>query len=160
MMEDNNSLEWEAPEFKHIEKEPIWFLATGLFAAVFLIFAIWQQNLLFAIFIIIASALMFFWAKKKPDIILFKINNDGLALGDNKFYPWRSFEYFSVFKSHQTHDNLSEIIIKRNERINPLIKLHIPINHLNEIHDFISQHLKEEEYTETYTDAIERIIKF
>lgn len=160
MMENDKILKWEAPEFNYVEKEPVWFLSAGLFATVFLIFAIWQQNLLFAIFIVIASALIFFWAKKKPEIIVFTMNSEGLSLGANKFYLWRSFEYFSVYKSHQPHDNLAEIIIRRNERVNPFIKLHIPVDALNEIHEFISRYLKEEEYTESYTDAIERIIKF
>ena len=160
MAEDKKILEWEAPEFGYIEKEPAWFLSAGLIAAVFLIFAIWQKNLLFAIFIIVATIVVFVWAKKEPEMLLFKLNESGLGIGDRKFYPWSNLEHFSLIKSHVEQDKFAELMVRRDEKINPLLKIHIPPGRLDEIREFLHGHLKEEEYEESFMDAIERIAKF
>lgn len=155
-----NELTWEAPEFGYIEKEPFWFVSAGLLATVFFIFAVWQKNLLFAIFIIIATIVVFVWAKKKPETLLFKLNENGLRMGGRNFYPWGDLEYFALLKSHEEHDHLAELVVKREEKINPFLKIHIPPERIREIHEFLLQYLPEEEYEESFADAIGRIVGF
>ncbi len=160
MEKEKTIINWEAPEFSYIEKEPIWFLSVGLFGAIFLIYSIWQQNLLFAIFIIISSLLLFHWAKEKPKTLLFTLSEDGINIGENHSYLWSNLEYFCILKSHREHDHFGELIIRRKDRINPYLTIHIPANQLVEIREYCLLYLKESEYTETYTDAIQRLIKF
>lgn len=157
---EKGELSWEAPEFDYIEKEPFWFVSVGLFAAVLFLFALWQKNLLFAIFLLVATIVVFIWAKKKPGILTFILNENGLRVGDHDFYPWRDLEYFAILKSHEERDALAELIIKRDKKTNPFLKIHIPPDQLNNIRGFLVKFLPEEEYEESFPDAIGRIIKF
>lgn len=160
-MNEETIIEWQAPEFNYVEKEPIWFLSMGLFATLFVIYAIWQQNLLFAIFIIISAVVLIYWAKEKPKTLQFTLNSEGITISDYNSYTWNSLQNFALIKSHIEHDHLAELIVKRIDKFNPYVKIHVPVERASEIREYLLKHIKEEEnYMETYSDAIQRLIKF
>lgn len=160
MTDNKKELSWEAPEFDYIEKEPFWFV-TGVVAAIILIaFALFQGNLLFAIFILIASMVVYSWAKRRPEVITISLNENGVKIGSYSFHPWSDLEYFALLQSHEKHDKLAELVLKKKESISPFVKIHIPPDNLEVIREFTLQFLPEEEYEEPFADAIGRIVKF
>jgi len=160
MAESGKTLEWEAPEFAYTEKEPFWFLVGGLVAILLLLFALWQQNLLFVIFILIASATSFVWAKRKPETLTFKLNENGLRIREHDFYPWSDLKYFALLVAHEERDRFAELIIRYDRKLNPFLKIHAPPEQLDELREFLLRYLPEEEYEEPFTDAIGRMIGF
>jgi len=150
---------WEAPQFEYYPKSALWYWTTILIAIIFLAFAIWQKNFLFAIFILIAEILILIWGNEKPEILKFKLNDEGLYIGENNFYNINDIKSFSCAKSVFPGFWDFKIYFKRNFSLE--LKILIPEGFYEEIKDFFLQkNIKEREYEESFFDIIQRLIKF
>ncbi len=158
-MAENKIIEWEAPEFDYIEKEPFWYLTGAIAALALFAVAIYQRNLLFVIFIIVASFLVYVLSKQKPQTLRFKINENGVKVGSYKLYTYDDLEGFSILKEIG-EAGFDELILKQENRINPFIKIKMPENKTEEVRAFLLNYLDEVENSEGLPDALSRFIKF
>ncbi len=147
---------WRAPEFKYYAKGIGWYATSIFISALLVIFAIWQKNLLFVLFVLIAEASLIFWAKRPPLFLEFRINKKGVGIGDIKFYPYEELVGFCVKESPGD----SELVLKTKSRLHPYIKISILDKDAQEIKDYLEEFLSEEEYQESLSDDIVRKIGF
>lgn len=148
---------WQAPEFRYRYKDESWYWLTIMAAGILFLISLWQKNLLFAIFIIIAEVMVILWAKELPKNLHFKLDKKGVHLGKIKFY---SYEDLSGFHLHEEDGDISELVLKTKEKLHPYVKILLLTNDAPEIKKFLKKHVPEMEYEESLTDSLSKIIGF
>ena len=148
---------WQAPEFKYQHKDISWYWLTIIAAAVMVLFSLWQKNLLFALFIILAETMLIFWAKESPKNLQFKIDKKGVQIGKIKSY---GYEEISGFHISEKNDGDSELILKTKSKLHPFVKILIYNDDIAAIKGYLKNHLSEVEYEESLTDGFSKMIGF
>ena len=87
MNELNEGLEWSALEYEEKERSNDWFWALGIIVATSGITALIYNNYFFAILLVLSGALLWVFAKKKPSLIAYELDERGLRIG-NRIYPY------------------------------------------------------------------------
>ncbi len=144
-------IEWHAIEFHYHEKDPSWdvFVIVGAFFIG--IFALWQRNLLFFIFTLIATMLMLTWGKRRPRRFHFMADNHGLWV-EKKLYPYKDCTGFALY-----HDMLQ---MHQKNRFHPLLSVIIHEKDEDAIRDHLLAFLPEVEYTESFNEALAHWLQF
>ena len=93
---EGKQISWRAPEFEYHEKTAGWYWTTVVIALIILAFALWQQNFLFGVFVIIAEILLVIWANKKPEIVEFVVGEKGILVDEKRNYSYSEIENYSV----------------------------------------------------------------
>jgi hypothetical protein len=152
-------INWEAPEFEYQHKNILWYWTTIVLAVLFLALAIWQKNFLFAVFIVISEILVLIWGSAEPRILEFKINSEGIFIGENKFYSWNKISNFSFNQSILEGFNVLKINFKTGLLGGIFILLPIELTDL--VRDFLnSQKIEEVEYEEHFFDTLQKFLGF
>ena len=155
---EEDDLHWHAPEFEYREKGDLWYLGVIALSAAVALFALWQRNYLFAIFIGIAAALLLSWGRRFPATLKFSIEGHGVRIDSLKFLPWAELEYFAV---NAREGELSEVVLKkRRHSATPFLRIHASTDELGTLRERLAKHLEEREYDESLVDSLERIIGF
>ena len=105
-----NEITWYAPEFKYHHKELGWYWLSIIGSGVLFLISLWQKNLLFGIFVIIAELMVIIWAKEFPKNIRFKLSGKGLEIGKMKSYSYEELDGFHIHEEDE--DGFSELIFK------------------------------------------------
>jgi len=88
--------EWKAPEYVKYERTRNWYIWAGIIFVLLLGYAVYTLNLLFAVILILAAVIISIRAKGEPMEVDFKIFEDGVGLGSNKFYAWKEIDQFYI----------------------------------------------------------------
>lgn len=146
VVERGGALAWEAPEFKYFEKTAGWFTGSIVIAVLMGIFAIWQANFLFLIFIVIAEALVLFWGKQPPRTLTYRLTKDGIEQGEVVFYPFSTYDAFSIIYD----DHLAELILRPRRPLLPLTKILLPVALREELAEKLSAYIPAYDYEESF----------
>lgn len=158
-MNTEYEIEWEAPEYEYYPKSILWFWISIIISIIILIIAIWQKNFLFAILIIIGEILILIWGNSTPKILKFKINNNGIYIGNHNFYNFDNIANFSTTKSLMPNLDLIKFNFKNKFKFDILIL--VPENILDDVKIFLEQkNIFETEYNEHFIDFLQKIFKF
>ncbi len=152
-------IKWQAPEFEYYPKDILWYWMTIFIAIVILALAIWQKNFLFAVFIIIGEILILIWGSAEPKILDFEINDDGIFVGENKFYEWDKISGFSLRQSVLENFAVLKLELKHNWWGS--IFVIFPENLIGGIRKtFKDKNIEELAYEEHFFDSLSRIFRF
>jgi len=151
-------IEWRAPEFEYNEKGVSWYWLSIITAIVILSVAVWQKNFLFAIFVVIAEILMLVWAGRKPREILFSLNEKGLTISGNKFYPYSAMETFSVVEGRS--EEWYDISLKLRHGLRQRLIVKTPTKNLAKIEGIVRHYVEKVEHEDSFLDSLERLIGF
>ena len=154
-----NEIKWSAPEFEHISKGAGWYWLTIGAAIILIMLALLQQNVLFAVFIIIAAILVLSWGRSYPKMVNFELNENGLAIGEQKTYSYGELMGFIVRRGY-VDSELVEIVFQKKSRLSPYIKILANGQDAEAIKEFLIQYLPEIEYEESLIEHIAKILKF
>ncbi|MFA5838749.1 MAG: hypothetical protein WC849_02330 [Candidatus Paceibacterota bacterium] len=143
---DKKIIRWSAEEFEYSEKSVDWFWAVGVVSVGFAVLSIFLGNLLFALLIIISAFALSMQAVRKPKVINFEINDEGIII-DKKLYIYNTLESFWVI-------NKEKIIIKSKKAVVPF--LIIPLQNMNprSVREYLLKNLKEEEMSEPFGQVV------
>lgn len=136
-MQNDKTISWQAPEFEYYQKELSWYWTIVVTALILFIAALWQKNLLFALFIVVAMAMVFIWSKQKPKIIRYYLDDKNLVIGETT-YKLESFSEYYVDES--------KLVLKHQGYFRPHLKITIKNNHKNEISNLLKRRLKKLDY--------------
>lgn len=142
---------WRGPEFKYYHKEVSWYWINAIIAGSLFLIALYQKNILMAIFIAITEFTIILLAKRLPKTIEFKIDGDGIHFGKITFY---SYEELTGFEIRKENDEVSELVLLTDSKINPTIKINIPLKNEEDIRDILKNFIDEVEYEDTLFDSI------
>ncbi len=150
-------LAWDAPEFEYREKDVSWYWVSIITAALFIAFAVWFRNFLFGFFIVVAEILFIVWGNRAPRLIAFKIDDQGLAIDDSKFYGFKEFEAWS---SETQNDDWTELYLYFRSSVKPALKVLFPTEKIADLRLNFKPVLKEIEHQPSLLDAIEKFLRF
>ena len=150
---------WSAPEYHHHEKGVAWHWLVIITAIVVVAAALWQKNFLFAIFAVIAAALMTSFGRKQPRTFNFKLSEKGLDIGGKFLYPYETLKGFSIVPNPDDSE-LSELILRTTKITNPWLRIIIAAQRAEAIKHFLAAHIPEIEYEEKLSDQIGKLLKF
>jgi len=150
------NIQWSALEFIKHDKNPLWFITGGVIAAIFLIFAIWTKNFIFALIIVLAAFSIFIWTQKKPRKIVFSLTGKGLKIEDN-FYAFDHLKSFWIFYEPPEIKYLS---VESKKLFMPRIIIPIGEENPNKIREFLLKYLPEEKQHESLIDILARRLRY
>lgn len=152
------SISWDAPEYEHRPKESSWYWVTIIIALICIAVAVWQQNWLFGLFVIIAEAMLIVWGNREPDEVRITFDQRGLHMGERKFYPRSHIEAFSIIE--HGHTDWHDLIVLLDRRFTPTIRIHVPENKVAELRAALPKVYPEYDHQETFLDIFERYLGF
>jgi len=145
------SIEWQAPEFDYYKKDVSWYWLVIIVSIIVALIALWQKNLLFAIFIAVASIMIVVWGRRKPRIIEYRLNSDGLQIS-GKLYDLKSFDGFYI--------DDEKLVLKHKARFRTYFKIQIDIEKKEAIENRLQHILPEIEYSESLIEAVSQWLGF
>lgn len=151
-----DQISWHAPEFNYVHKDIEWYWMTIIVSSIIFLISIWQRNLLFAFFVVIAEFLIIHWSKQYPKTLRFSLTKNSVRISDLAEYPYSHLVGFDILR----HDDHSEIVFQTKKRIQPFVKILIDSDHIQEIREFLSEHLPEIDYEEPLSDHFGRMMGF
>ncbi len=99
-------MSWQVPEYEKHERNKSWYILAGVIGLLFLIYAVYTKNFLFAVIIIVVALIMILHDSREPDLIKVSITDEGVIVG-RKFYDYDEIKNFSiVYKPKQEVKNL------------------------------------------------------
>jgi hypothetical protein len=149
-------IEWEAPEYEFHEKSPDWFWTLGIITLALFLSAILLHSFLFGFLILLAGFSLALFGARKPDIVSFKINAQGIHIG-SRIYPYENLKCFWV---DYEPPYKKELIIESRKTFMPHITMIIEDADPIKIRNCLLQFLKEEKIEETLTNIIVRLLRF
>lgn len=117
------TINWLAPEYVHKERSNDWFWALGLITIIVCSIAIWLQNYIFAIFLLISGCCLIMFTLRHPQDVTYIIETKGLTMGKD-LYTWKNLKTFNV-KNNET-DSFAKLLIETSKYMLPIYTIPFP----------------------------------
>ena len=124
MAERKKLLTWHAPDHDLPVKAADWYISITVIGVAISIAALFLNNLLFAIFILLATGSVILHAAKKPEMIEISISAQGIQIRHD-FYPYSKLHSFWI--NHEKHKD--EILLHSDRAVLP--HMIVPIRDVN-----------------------------
>lgn len=161
----NFEIIWRAPEFEYREKDVGWYWLTIIIAVVILAIAVWQRNFLFGVFVILAELLILVWGNRKPGMVSFKLNNEGLTIRERKSYRYKDIEGFAIEEgapeqARGEKDEWAMLILKFSGKFKPNLRVNFPKVKIAAVKKTMAEFVPEIEIEPSLMDSLERFLRF
>jgi hypothetical protein len=154
--QNTNKISWQAPEFRHYEKNIGWYVTLLGIAVLVVAFFIIQQDIFAAVTMAILSLLIVLFSRHKPGLINIELSSKGAHLG-GLFYPYKQIKHFWIV-DNQNHKTVN---LETTAYLNNLIILELEEQDPDKVRNFLRQHLPEHENTnETVAQKVMHRFKF
>ena len=94
-MNEDKKLSWSALEYEQKDRGNDWFWALGVIILAGSITSFIYGNLFFGILLIIGGVMVVVFSIKKPDLVFYELNKDGLEI-KTRLYPYGNIKAFWV----------------------------------------------------------------
>ena len=148
---------WSAHEHDHYEKTPDWYWGLGLLVLVLTIGAIFFNNVLLAILILLGGVMVGVYASRHPDRYEFALTPRGVII-HNKLYPYKTLESFWIDDIHP--HATPKLLLKSTKTFMPLIVVPLEDVDLELIHVYLNRHLPEVEKAEPLAHKLFELVGF
>src|SRR3989344_982825 len=156
-MSNKNTISWQAPEFKHYEKNAGWYI-TLIAIAVLIVgfFVILQRDYFAGITIAILTAAIVYFSRQKPEIVEIHLTNKGVHHGPIHI-PYKQIKHFWVV-DHEHHRTVN---FETSTYLNRLMVVELEDQDPVEVREFLLAYFPEHEDTEpTVTQRLIHWLKF
>ncbi|HNW71428.1 MAG TPA: hypothetical protein PKZ36_01015 [Candidatus Paceibacterota bacterium] len=154
-MEKGEKIEWSMLEYEEKERNIDWFWALGVIIVASAAASIIFKNYFFAALLVIGGVMLGYFAVKKPEVISYELNEDGLKI-HNILYPFEDIKCFWVQK-----ETKPTLFVKTKRVIMPIISIPIELSSANKIHDvMLKNNIVEEEMKEHFSNKIMEVLGF
>lgn len=151
-MKDHQSISWSALEYFHQDKSSDWFWGLGIVATTAAVLAIVLGNTLFALVIVLFAFTASMQAHRKPREIDFQVTPRGVVV-DHVLYPYSNLESFWITDLHVKSAD-PKILLRSKKLFMHFIHLPISDDDVDDVHNYLLQHLKEEELHESVFEKV------
>lgn len=148
-----SELSWQAPEFEATERSATWYLWSIVAAIGLIAIALWQKNILFALFIAIAEGVLVALNRGPAGLRLYTLNEDGLFVNGE---PVRGMQDIAGFAFLDMGGRYIEFILKPTRKFHTYTKVLVLREREQDVIDFLSAHKPQFEYQPTMADVIAR----
>ncbi|HVQ43441.1 MAG TPA: hypothetical protein VMT30_00530 [Candidatus Saccharimonadia bacterium] len=150
--EPEEPISWQASEFVHHHKSPLWYGVLGLIVFVLAAVAVWLHLWLEIGLFLAMGAAVVVYARKAPRTLLYELDGDGLTI-DGKKYGFEDFRSFGVVEDTEWHS----IDLEPSKRFSPRMVVLFDSSSLDEIVEHLERHLPR---ADREPDVIERITRY
>lgn len=147
---------WEAPQHHHVEKGNDWFFALAIIDIALVIVAIMFNDVIFALLIGVAGGVIAVAAAKRPAIVPFSVSVRGVKI-EGHLYPYASLAAYHI---DEEDPRGPQLLIRTERRLNPLLVVPLPEEHIDDIEDMLKLKLVEEELEEPFMLKVLEIFGF
>jgi hypothetical protein len=88
-------ISWQAPEFEHHAKHPLWYIGFAIVAGALIVYSIFSGSLITIIMFALIVALAFGYAHRQPRVMNHDLTLTGVILGDT-MYPYKNIKKFWI----------------------------------------------------------------
>lgn len=143
-------IEWQAPEYEFHPKTPNWYWSIFIIAAVLALLALFTQNFLIVILILVATFSIMLYGGRRPALIKFAITHRGVRFHD-RLYPYDYLKSFWVLESGRGR----KLIVESGRVVLPHIILPLaPQLNAEHLREYLKQHLPEVRQEESLGDIL------
>ncbi len=150
---DSDEVNWRIEEPYLTPKTTEWFWVFGILAFALIVFSILLKNYLLTIIVTLAIFIIYSNKNKKPELINFRLDNDGLYI-EHKFYPYDSFESFWIFPARLNDER--ELALRYKRHLAPLLIAPFYNNDEPKIRRILNKYLPESEEQESLIDLLRK----
>ena len=142
--QNQNSISWEAWEFKHYPKSLGWYV-TLVSVCILLIgfFIIVESDIFAAVCLGIITILIIIFSRQLPQKVDIKLTEKGLHFG-NLFYPYKQIKHFWVV-NNERHKTVN---LYTSALINNVVILELENQDPEEVRDFLIKYIPEHHQSE------------
>ncbi|NTV22626.1 MAG: hypothetical protein HGB03_03665 [Candidatus Yonathbacteria bacterium] len=147
--------QWAAPEYIQKEHSVDWYWGISLSSLALIGIALLMDNILFAVFIVIAVIVVFYFSRREPHIITYSLYEDTFMI-DKKAYSYNDFSSFWIRKPTPGQGHISPTLVLQEKKFFlPLLSIPLPEDmDIPALHDFFLDQLPEEEHPEHVSEKI------
>jgi hypothetical protein len=143
---------WQATEYIHRDKNPLWFVGFGVVTLLFMILAIFViQSITFDILVPVMAAALLVYAYRPPRVLDYTLSRQGLHIND-RLYSFSEFKGFGVIHG----DDEYSIMLLPTKRFKPGVSVYFPEEAGEAIVDMLGARLPMQEL---HLDIVDRIIR-
>ncbi len=149
---------WEASEYVHRQKGPVWYLIySATIAAVVILVNLIPGNggILITLFILVIGITFGIYANRAPRVVRYTIDASGISIGSKK-YTYDNFKSFSVVNE----GGINSILLLPVARFLPPLFIYYSPEDEAAIVNVLSANLPFEDYNPDLIDRLVRSIKF
>lgn len=155
MDDRDESITWQASEYIHHEKGPVWFVVFGLVIAALLVAVYFLIEDIISIVVIILMAIMvIIYANRKPKTLRYTLNYEGLTI-EEKNYPYEVFRSFSIVNDR----GVQSIYLEPIERFMPPISVYFLPEDAGRIVNMMGMHLPASQKEQDFFDSLVRKLR-
>jgi hypothetical protein len=149
---EQEPVHWQAHEYIHHEKSPIWFFWFTLVIIGLMVAAIFlMQSITFAILIPVMAAALIVYSRRPPRVLNYTLSKKGLHINDN-LYPFAQFKGFGVIRDGEEFS----VMLIPIKRFQPGVTVYFPEEAGEAIVDMLGTRLPMQEL---HLDMIDRVIR-
>jgi hypothetical protein len=138
-------IQWTAPTHLYVEKKSDWYWTVGIITLALAVVAFMFDQVITAIFIIVAATTLVLHSSKEPQRIEYEINDRGIMAG-TVLYPFLALESFWI-----PHDELPhKIILKSRKFFMPYIVIYINDIDPESVREILLTYISETEHHEPF----------
>lgn len=146
-----DEVSWRAAEFEYVKKDAGWYWMVGTLSVILVMVAIRQESFFFAVFALVAGAMMIFSGRRRPRILNFSVGAEGIKVEGLSLIKYETLEGFAL---RDREGGLGEIILRKKSRLNPYVKIPVDRKTAERAGAVLRRRLPEEEYKESLTDIL------
>lgn len=143
---------WQAHEYIHHEKSPLWFIVFAAIVVVLIALAIYLiKSITFAILIPVMAAALIVYSRRPPRIMDYTLSHQGLHIND-RLYPFSDFKSFGVIHDGQEYS----VMLIPTKRFRVGVSVYFPEESGEAIVDMLGARLPMQEL---HLDIIDMIVR-
>ena len=147
---------WQAPEFKHYQKNIAWYITLGAVAALIIGYMLIQRDLFGAVTIFLLVVFIVFFSLQRPNEVTVGLTNKGIHVGELHL-PYKTIKHFWVVNNNR-HKTLN---METTAYLNRIIIVELEDQDPDMVREFLMRVVPEHERThETFAQRIMHHLKF
>lgn len=149
---EDEPVHWQASEYIHHQKSPVWFVAFAAVVIVLTVVAIFLiESITFAILIPVMAAALLVYSHRPPHVLNYTLSRQGLHIND-RLYPFAQFKGFGVI-----HDGSEySVMLLPVKRFQPGVSVYFPEESGEAIVDMLAARLPMQDL---HLDVIDQVIR-
>lgn len=148
---------WEIASRDDEQKDQRFYMGFFAIMVALLVFAIWQKNFLFGVFVVFAAGTMLYISSEKPRVHTFSLTDTRLIIGDEDHsYSYERLSHFDFYEFSPTD---TELLIVFKERLRPTLRIRVFKKDRQKIGEIFVDHMVPRKLIEpSLTDIISKAL--
>ena len=148
-MHRHKIISWQAPDHDLTEKSADWYISVIVIGVAVAIASLLVDNLLFAIFSLLATTSIIIHVAKKPELIDIHLTTEGIEIRHD-FYPYGKLHSFWI----ENNKGRDELLLHSDRAVLPHLVVPIRDAHPEDIRGELRQHIPERQTHKNLADKI------